>query len=300
MTSTPRPTFGLYLPQLRMKYDVIEERVRAAERLGFSSAWLVDHLTLPKAAEHPLLEGWTLATFLAARTTTIRIGHLVLCSSFRHPSVLAKMAVTLDELSGGRVDLGLGWGSVEEELHQSGLYEPAAVRSARLREQLEIFELLFTGEEVDYEGTYYRLEGARCRPTPVHGRIPLHIGGKGPKLTLPLVREFADWWNCPSYAIDQLEDLRSQVGDVRISTLHVVSLITDEANRHALASEAERRFGFWGGLIAGSPEEVAEVLSREVELGVEHFAIQFTDFATVETQECFAETVMPLVGAVPA
>src|SRR3954469_22860403 len=94
-----------------MSFDVILERTLAAEAAGFDSVWLMDHLAAPAAPDQDTFEGWTLAAALAARTTTIRIGHLVTCDPFRHPAVLAKMAATVDVISGGRLELGIGWGS---------------------------------------------------------------------------------------------------------------------------------------------------------------------------------------------
>src|SRR5882757_9615416 len=110
-----QPWFGLYLPQLRMSFDRIVERTLAAEAAGFDSVWLMDHLVAPRAPEVDTFEGWTIATALAARTSTIRIGHLVLCDPFRHPVLLAKMAATFDVISNGRLELGIGWGSVPDE-----------------------------------------------------------------------------------------------------------------------------------------------------------------------------------------
>ncbi len=112
--------FGLFLPQLRMSFATILERTLAAEAAGFDSVWLMDHLAAPALPETDTLEGWTLASALAVRTSSIRIGHLVTCDPFRHPAVLAKMAATVDVLSDGRLELGLGWGSVERELETFG------------------------------------------------------------------------------------------------------------------------------------------------------------------------------------
>ena len=214
--SDVRVWFGLFLPQLRMSFDTILERALAAEAAGFDSVWLMDHLAAPAAPEWDTLEGWTLAAGLATRTSRIRLGHLVTCDPFRHPAVLAKMAATVDVLSDGRLELGLGWGSVDAELRTFGIDAgPAAERAARLRETLEILPRMFAGEPFDYTGAHYRLAGAVGRPVPVQSRIPVHIGGAGPKLTMPLVRDFADWWNCPSYAADRLAEVRQLAGDAR-------------------------------------------------------------------------------------
>ena len=162
------------------------------------------------------MEGWTVATALAARTSTIRFGHLVLCDPFRHPVLLAKMAATLDVISGGRLELGIGWGSVPDELRAYGFGpEPPAVRAAKLRETLEILDLMFAGEAFDYDGTHFQLERAIGRPVPAQSRVPVHIGGGGPKLTMPLVERFADWWNCPGYALDRIDELRPLAGNAR-------------------------------------------------------------------------------------
>src|SRR4051794_3848642 len=103
-----------------MPWARIVERSQAAEATGFDSLWLMDHLVAPMRLDVDTFEGWTVASALAARTERIRIGHLVLCDPFRHPALLAKMAATLDVVSNGRLDLGLGWGSVPDELHTFG------------------------------------------------------------------------------------------------------------------------------------------------------------------------------------
>jgi alkanesulfonate monooxygenase SsuD/methylene tetrahydromethanopterin reductase-like flavin-dependent oxidoreductase (luciferase family) len=290
--------FGVFLPQLRMSFDAILERTLAAESIGFDSVWLMDHLAAPAAPEWDTLEGWTLAAGLAARTDRIRLGHLVTCDPFRHPAVLAKMAATVDVLSRGRLELGLGWGSVDAELRAFGIDAgPAAERAARLRETLEILPRMFSGAPFDYAGTYYRLEGARGRPTPEQSRVPLHIGGAGRKLTMPLVREFADWWNCPSYAADRLAELRPLAGNARVSVQHPVGLAAGAENRGEVAEVVTRRFGSWGGVVTGTPTEVVDALAADVALGARGFVLQFHDFGTAATLERFMTEVAPAVRA---
>ena len=160
--SDDRVWFGLFLPQLRMSFETMLDRTLAAEAAGFDSVWLMDHLAAPAAPEWDTLEGWTLAAALATRTSRIRLGHLVTCDPFRHPAVLAKMAATLDVLSNGRLELGLGWGSVDAELRTFGIDAGSAPeRAARLRETLEILPRMFVGEPFDYPGA--RLPARRRR-----------------------------------------------------------------------------------------------------------------------------------------
>jgi alkanesulfonate monooxygenase SsuD/methylene tetrahydromethanopterin reductase-like flavin-dependent oxidoreductase (luciferase family) len=290
------PWFGLYLPQLRMSFDRILERTLVAEAAGFDSVWLMDHFAAPMTPEVDTFEAWTVATALAARTSTIRIGHLTLCGPFRHPALLAKIAASFDVISNGRLDLGIGWGSVPEELRTFGFGpEPAATRAAQLRETLEILELMFAGEPFDYAGEHFTLHGATGRPVPTQTRVPIHIGGGGPKLTMPIVGQFADWWNCPGYALDRLDELRPLAGSARVSVQHPIGLAKDASARDETIATVHRRFGSWGGVIAGTADEVAAAMAREIERGVEGFVCQFSDFGTPETIEHFMGAVVPVL-----
>jgi alkanesulfonate monooxygenase SsuD/methylene tetrahydromethanopterin reductase-like flavin-dependent oxidoreductase (luciferase family) len=284
--------FGLYLPQLRMPFERIVERTRAAETAGFDSVWLMDHFVAPMAPEVDTYEGWTVATALASHTRTIRIGHLVLCDPFRHPALLAKIAATFDVVSDGRLDLGIGWGSVPDELRMFGFGpEPAATRAAKLRETLEIVQHMFAGDPFDYDGSYFTLQRAQGRPVPVQQHVPIHIGGGGPNLTMPLVRDFADWWNCPGYALARLNELRALAGDARISAQHPIGLAADDDARDDAIATVQKRFGTWGGVIAGTAAEVRDAIQREIDDGVEGFVCQFGDFGTGDTIDRFMTEV---------
>jgi len=277
-----------------MSFATIEAKARSAEELGYHSVWLMDHLAAPAAPEHDTLEGWTLAAALAARTSTVRLGHLVTANPFRHPALLAKMAATVDVVSGGRLELGLGWGSLEDELLTFGIgVAPPPMRAAQLGEAVEVIELMFTGEPFDYAGRHFRLKGALGRPRPLAGRVPVHIGGAGRRLTMPLVARHADWWNCPAYAVDRLDELRPLAGNARVSVQHPIGLAPSTAARVEVEQLTTKRFGAWGGIVSGTPGEVVAALARERALGVELFILQFHDFATPETLSLFAREVMP-------
>jgi alkanesulfonate monooxygenase SsuD/methylene tetrahydromethanopterin reductase-like flavin-dependent oxidoreductase (luciferase family) len=291
----------VYLPQMRMSFSTILERARAAEAAGFDGVALMDHLAPPGLPSADMYDAMTVAAAVAAGTQRLKVGHLVLCGAFRHPCVLAKEVVSLDHLSGGRFELGLGWGSVPGELERFGLAaedaraEPARTRAARLGEGLDVLAALFTGEDVDYDGAFYTLRGARQSPRPLAGRVPVVIGGGGPKLTMPLVARHADWWNCPSYAYRRLEELRPLTGKARISTQHPVGLAAGAGDAERVAEVARRRFGGWGGLITGTAERVAEQLALLAGGGVERVYLQFSDFAVPETLARFGAEVMPAV-----
>jgi alkanesulfonate monooxygenase SsuD/methylene tetrahydromethanopterin reductase-like flavin-dependent oxidoreductase (luciferase family) len=154
---------------------------------------------------------------------------------------------------------------------------------------------MFSGEPFDHTGEHYRLHGAIGRPVPTQAHVPIHLGGGGTRLTMPLVREFADWWNCPGYALERLDELRPLAGRARVSVQHPIGLASGDADRDDVVDTVQRRFGAWGGVIAGTPSEVAAALVREVDDGVEGFVLQFHDFGAAETLERFMREVAPLV-----
>ena len=173
-----------------------------------------------------MYEAFTAATWLAAVTDRLRLGHLVLCDQFRHPAVLARQAVTLDHLSGGRFELGIGSGSTPAELAAFGF--PSAdgtQRLGRLRETLELVTRFWTGEPVEYRGSYFQVEGARQLPVPL-SRIPVVVGGTGPA-TMELVARYADWWNVPMHQLDRLASARPAAGRARVSAQVLITLVPD-------------------------------------------------------------------------
>ena len=234
--------FWLFLPQMRLTMDQLVERARAAEAAGFVGVAGMDHLTPPLAESQPMFEGMITNTWLAGRTDALRVGSLVLCDSFRHPAVLAREAVTLDHASGGRFELGIGWGSVADELGTFGVgSQEAKTRLARLRESLEIMTALWTGDALDYEGEYFTLRGARQVPGPV-GHIPIVIGGAG-KGTMRLVAEHADWWNVHTHIVDKLDEMRPFAGRARCSLQAQVAFVAAGNTRDEIEATARRRFG---------------------------------------------------------
>lgn len=190
--------FGLDVAQHQLTFEEILARVRLAEETGFDGAWVFDHFSaLYGDRDGPCLEAWTLLGALAAHTTRIRLGPLVTGVTHRHPSVLTTEIVTVDHVSGGRVEAGLGAAWNQREHRSLGIGFPSnKERMQRLEETIEIFRLLTRGEQVSFQGLHYQLDGAQYRPTPVQRpHPPIWIGANGPQLGLPLAGRQADVWH---------------------------------------------------------------------------------------------------------
>src|SRR5438270_11387094 len=153
MRGASRVEFHLFLPQLRMTMESIVERAQAAEAAGFAGIAFMDHLAPPAAEGHPMFEAMETASWVAAHTDRLVVGHLVLCDAVRHPAVLARQVVALDHASGGRFELGIGSGSVPDELDRFGI-DVGGGRVARLAETLDVLKLLWSGDSVDFDGQF--------------------------------------------------------------------------------------------------------------------------------------------------
>lgn len=271
----------LFLPQVRLGVDDIVERARVAEDSGFDGIAFIDHLEAPGATHQSIWEAMTVATWVAARTERLRIGHLVLCDAFRHPAVLAKQAVTLSASSGGRFELGLGSGSWPQEFERFGVETgDAAARVRRLGENLALLQRYWGGDD-DQAQT----------PRPDHP-IPLVLGGTGKRM-MELVRAHADWWNIPSHQLDRLPALLPTVGSARVSLQQMVGFVGRGADRSAVTERSTRLFGhLGGGLVCGDAAELTAHFAGLSAQGVERFYVWFADFAAPQTISEFAETVI--------
>lgn len=190
--------FGLDCSQHHLGWPDVVERALLGEEAGFDGAWVFDHFRpLYGDPVGPCFEAWTLLAALAAKTSRVRLGSLVTGVTYRHPSVLAAHAVTVDHVSGGRLELAVGAAWFEDEHRQLGIaFPPPGERVRRLDEAVQVVKLLMTADDATFEGRYYRLEGASYRPRPVQQpHPPLWIGGSGERLMLPLVARHADVWH---------------------------------------------------------------------------------------------------------
>lgn len=190
--------YGIDVSQHQLTWDELLARTRWAEDAGFDGAWVFDHFkALYGDPGGPCFEGWTLLAALAARTERIRLGTLVTGVTYRHPSILATEAVTVDHISGGRLELAVGAAWFEKEHVELGVeFPPAAERIHRLEEAVQIMRALMTEDGADFDGRYYSLKDATYNPKPVQSPMPpLWIGGSGEKLMLPLIARHADIWH---------------------------------------------------------------------------------------------------------
>ncbi|MDO8361305.1 MAG: LLM class flavin-dependent oxidoreductase [Actinomycetota bacterium] len=305
--------FGIYVPQIVAEYDQLLGLAHTAEATGFTSFWLFDHLYAPGAPGFPALEGWTTATALLANTTTLRVGALVMCNNFRHPALLARMATTLDVISHGRLEFGLGSGSYEQEHHEIGIpWETGAVRAARLGEGLEIITRMFANERTTFEGVHYTVRDLPNLPRPVQSpRPPITIGGAGPKYTLPLVAKYADVWNVPTYGLKDWQRLTGLLeaecakvnrdpAEIRRSHEAVLAIAADERDLPELEAQTRRRFapadafGVDEGYI-GTAQMVADRIHAHVAQGIDAFSFMVGAKSAAETMERFAQQVLPLL-----
>jgi alkanesulfonate monooxygenase SsuD/methylene tetrahydromethanopterin reductase-like flavin-dependent oxidoreductase (luciferase family) len=303
--------FGIYIPQVAFGFDDLLGRARLCEELGFSSFWLYDHLYAPGLPGQPALEGWTLATALLARTSTLRVGHLVVNNNFRHPVLLGKMATTLDVISNGRLELGIGSGSYEEEHHVGGFeWGTFRERTERLAEALEILTSMFTGQLTTFEGAHYRVRDVPNLPPPrQRPRPPIHVGGIGERFTLPLVARYADVWNVPTYGLGRWEQVApvldaecEKVGrdpaSLRRSLEAVLVLAPDETSLAAARPWAERRYRGpgWGleeGGFIGTPAAIVDRIRDQIDKGVTLFVFFLHDRGEEDTLRLLAEEVLP-------
>ncbi len=198
--------FGIVTDQ-NLPWATLVERWRLFEALGFDSAWDCDHFIQPSRPTGPYFEAWTLLAGLAAVTSRIRIGVLVSSNTFRHPSLLAKEAMTVDHISNGRLDVGFGAGWYEPEHPMFGLEFPSpATLVGRYREAVEVLDQLLRNDTSSYQGAFYQLKEATMRPRPVQLPRPPFVLAAHKQKMLRIVAEYADTW----YSFGTVEEMRAR------------------------------------------------------------------------------------------
>lgn len=324
--------FGAFVPQgwrldlvgvdRAQHWPTMASVARTIERAGYESLWVYDHFhTVPVPTQQVTYEAWTLMGALATVTETVRLGQMCTCNSYRPPAYLAKVAATIDVISNGRLEMGIGAGWYEHEYDGYGYEFPApSVRIGMLREAVEIMQRMWTEDEVHFEGEHYSLNGAICQPKPVQQpHIPLWVAGGGEQLTLNVAARYARYTNF-AVTVDEFahksEVLRRHCDDVgtdfesivRSSNFNVVCEETEAAVEDRLAwirnhfaefvpQDRAERVARQYRAMAGTPEQLVARLRPWAEAGMSYAICYFAESAYDSSGlERFARDVIPALA----
>jgi len=244
-------SFGVVLPRYDIPYSDVGGYAADVEALGFDSVWVTDHLQPRRGGR--VLEAWTLLTAIAVEVKRLRLGTTVLCHTYRHPAVLAKMAATLDQISGGRLELGLGTGSEPQQEEHTALgisYPSPSERRHQFLEYVEVLRLLLGGKgRVSYNGKYYRLSDALCNsPSVQKPWPPLWIGARRRRM-LEVVAEIGEGWNFYGETISEFKQ-----------AIMLFNAICQEKGRNP----AQIRRAVFSGIVAYRGEDERRERLREI------------------------------------
>ncbi|HUF97302.1 MAG TPA: LLM class F420-dependent oxidoreductase [Ilumatobacter sp.] len=320
MSNEKRLVFGAFIPQgwknelasidgASAQWQTTVDIAVRAEQLGYDSVWVYDHFhNVPRPTNETVFECWTTLAAISQRTSSIRLGQMVGCNSYRNPAVLAKITSTIDVISGGRLDWGIGAGWYENEYRAYGFDFPKPKdRIGMLDETVQIVTSMWTQAETTFAGDYYHVKRAQCDPKPLQQpRPPVWIGGGGEQLTLRTVAKYADCSNFGgppamwAHKRDVLRDHCVSVGrdpdDIRMTWSPEIFIRETEAEVDAVGS-----LGVWGPAVdewrannlVGTVEQVAAKMETYVELGCGGFIPWCADYPDTQTLELLATEIMP-------
>jgi F420-dependent oxidoreductase-like protein len=302
--------FGFQTGQQFASWPDIVRLWQRAEALGYDSAWMYDHFVAIMMDPHdPTLESWTCLAALATSTKTLRVGILVTGNTYRHPAILANMATTVDVISEGRLEFGIGTGWYEPEHKMFGMpFGSFRERCERLDESLQVIRSLWTEGETSFAGRYYQLNAATHEPKPVQKpHPPIVVAGSSEKHVLPIVARHADHWtsfgspDVYRHKVGILDRLCREVGrsaDRIEKSVLVPAIITDDLDAASLLikgyaayqkiSEEEARH--W--MLLGPADAVRDQVEAFIQAGVTHVIVMLTPY-NLSVLEDFARDVMP-------
>ena len=302
-------------------WSTMVDVTKTAESLGFTSAWVYDHFhTVPLPTQEATYEAWTLMAALAAVTDTIRLGQMCTCNGYRSPSYLAKVAASIDVISNGRLEMGIGGGWYEHEYKAYGYPFPKpSVRLGELDEAIQIMRMMWSEGEASFEGEHYTIDGAICQPKPIQDpMIPIWVAGGGERYTLATAARYADYTNFggtletfiqKSEVLEQhcAREGRDFASITRTANFNV--LIGENTSQIDAAERAMRtRFAtvlddpdlamnrLFGGIgsVVGTPDQIIEHLKAYEAAGMDYAIIYFSEAAyTTDGMDLFAREVMP-------
>jgi F420-dependent oxidoreductase-like protein len=297
------------IPDPAEKWQTALDVALLIEELGYDSVWAYDHFhNVPRPAHEAVFECWTVMAALSQRTTRVRLGQMVGCNSYRNPALLAKITSTIDVISGGRLEWGIGAGWYENEYKAYGYEFPAPkVRIGMLREAVEIVTSMWSEPETTYDGRYYQLNRANCDPKPLQQpRPPVWIGGGGEQLTLRVVARLADRSNFGggveafAHKCEVLKGHCKDVGrdydEIEKTTSGDILIRETEEELRAFGSKSlwGQDFDAWSAAnFVGTPEQVAEKMKAHMDLGCTGFVPWCSDYPDTTTLRLLAERVVP-------
>ena len=312
--------FGLQHPNFNFDYDgrdasqiidSLKKLATKAENLSFDSFWVMDHfhqISMVGKQDEPMLEGWTTLSVLAGITSKIKLGTLVTGAIYRHPSVLAKMAATLDVLSKGRLFMGIGAAWNQEESLAYGIpFPPNKERLLRLEEAIQIIRKMWTEEPAaNFNGKYYQIRNAYCNPKPLQKPSPpIMVGGTGERQTLKIVAKYADACNlfgsletvkrklsvlrehCKNVGRDYDSILKTKLGFVIIDKDRAMGEKRVQQISKVMPEDQVREF-----VIYGTPEDVLKQIELLEEAGIQYFIADLEPDKEPEALEIFADSII--------
>lgn len=312
-TATHPIRFGVQTWPQYTAWSDLRAAWRLIEDLGYDSAWTFDHFyPIMADPKGDCLEGWITLSALAAKTSRIRIGALVTGNTYRNPAVLANMAATLDHISEGRLNFGIGAGWFQLEHDAYGIpYPPVGERIARLDEACTIIRSLWAEEETNFAGRYYAMKSARCEPNPIQKPYPpIMIGGGGEKRTLRVVAKHADIWNWfggpetfrrkLAILLEHCAAVGRDPREIEISWAGNIGVVTPTRSRASILDELCRRRSqpieaVEPEVLVGTPEELESRIREFISLGVTHFINSAIPPYDIESVKLFAEKVIPRI-----
>jgi F420-dependent oxidoreductase-like protein len=319
-----RLRFGLFVPQGWIldlvdiedpieQFEAMSQVAKTAERLGFDSIWLFDHFhTYHRPVLETTFECWTSTAALARDTSRIRVGQMVTCNGYRNPALLAKMASTVDVLSHGRLDFGIGAGWYQHEFDAYGYtFPPVAERLRMLEESLQVIRAMWTEPYASFAGEHYRIAGAINEPKGVQQpHPPIWVGGSGERVTLRLAAQYGDATNFGGH-LDDLDWYRHKFGVIRghcnaigrdadelIRSSDVETTLVRPGHDPELLTRRYRRdqtlAEYRSHAIVGGPQEIIDAYGRLIDAGVNYIIVSdLPGLARLEVLEALAADVLP-------
>jgi alkanesulfonate monooxygenase SsuD/methylene tetrahydromethanopterin reductase-like flavin-dependent oxidoreductase (luciferase family) len=294
-------SFGVQLSTAMCDMAELRDGWARVEAMGYDWISGQDHFYTKRDPTGGTFEALTAHAALAALTTRVRVGCLVYAAGYRHPAVLANALVTIDHLSAGRLEVGMGAGWLREEFEDYGIdWEPTPVRLRRLRESVEIMRALWTNQVTDYDGEFYQLRGARCDPKPVQASPRIWIGAAGPK-ALRVAGEVGDGWNANFLGPVEFAERARAVRDVapRPETFALAASVPlVVADHDTLDRVMHERYGATAeqqkpAALAGSIGEITDKVGRYVDAGADWIILAVRPPFEFDELESFAASVIP-------